>query len=787
VKTEGKRSGCAATVHVLTQGDPQSEPSGNGGGGGSRFELQRLRARHGKKTLKFASSRLGSGIAFAAIAAVMGKLFSRITRVLAKLLAWASARPRFTMVCAGVLLIGGFYGEENWRGKRAWESCKRDLERRGAQLDWADLNPAPVPDSQNFFKAPKMMDWFGGSPNTEIAEKLSLGDLAPSAGRRNTNAIAEVKLVSPEASIGPGEADLVLSYGGTLSLAEAAPGTASSAAASVVIPLIVMDDVPLTDAIRNLARQADLQYKIDPRTGLDGAPNQPAVSARWSDLTARQALTLLLRNHGLQLVKGPPGCKMRIVRADQGGAIGFWVEPDVRAKLIQLLCSASERAGNHLTLRALTGSQNLGLFAHPLNPMNPVRIVVRTDAALSHKEVARFFSGVQFTHLNQEQVTVELVQEGHYRICLGPSVYYTAEDYLAWSDRIGPELEALRRALQRPCAWIESESRRSIDSRVPNFVSVRLLAQTLGQRAQCHILLDQPEGALQELKLLHDLSRIVTRKPVTLVGAMINVALTGVYVQVVTEGLRLGVWQGPQLAEIQRQLESVNLVESVVAAFQCERLIQLTAFESGHLGKLMVETQMAFAPPAAPDLFRRLMLASYRLVDLVPKGWLYRNMATVGSLDQEYLDAVEPGRGVILPRGIDAAAEHTQSLLKERRVETFIAGIAFPIFTRAWQTTAQTQASVRQAMTVCALQRYQIMKGAYPQALGALAPEFVKEVALDPVTGERMHYRPDSRSNFLLYSVGWNGVDEGGKVCYAQGGGVGAVNGDWVWDASPLR
>jgi len=32
-----------------------------------------------------------------------------------------------------------------------------------------------------------------------------------------------------------------------------------------VIPLIVMDDVPLTDAIKNLARQAGLNYILDPK------------------------------------------------------------------------------------------------------------------------------------------------------------------------------------------------------------------------------------------------------------------------------------------------------------------------------------------------------------------------------------------------------------------------------------------------------------------------------------------------------------------------------------------
>ena len=36
---------------------------------------------------------------------------------------------------------------------------------------------------------------------------------------------------------------------------------------NAVIPLIVMDDVPLTDAIRNLARQAGLNYMLDPKIG----------------------------------------------------------------------------------------------------------------------------------------------------------------------------------------------------------------------------------------------------------------------------------------------------------------------------------------------------------------------------------------------------------------------------------------------------------------------------------------------------------------------------------------
>lgn len=89
----------------------------------------------------------------------------------------------------------------------------------------------------------------------------------------------------------------------------AAAAPAGSAVAPVLIPLIVMDEVPLTDAVRNLARQASLNYMLDPKVafgqpGADGKPQpQPLVSIRWENITAEQALNALLNNYGLQLVQ----------------------------------------------------------------------------------------------------------------------------------------------------------------------------------------------------------------------------------------------------------------------------------------------------------------------------------------------------------------------------------------------------------------------------------------------------------------------------------------------------
>jgi len=75
-----------------------------------------------------------------------------------------------------------------------------------------------------------------------------------------------------------------------------------------VVPLIVIDEVPLTDAIRNLARQSNLNFQFDPRIT---SSNQPTVSIRFENVTAAEALQAVLENYNLQLTRDP---RTRIAR-----------------------------------------------------------------------------------------------------------------------------------------------------------------------------------------------------------------------------------------------------------------------------------------------------------------------------------------------------------------------------------------------------------------------------------------------------------------------------------------
>ena len=101
-----------------------------------------------------------------------------------------------------------------------------------------------------------------------------------------------------------------------------------------IVPLIVIDDVPLTDAIRNLARQSNLNFQFDPRItapGPDGRPtNNVNISIRFENVTAQEALEAVLENYSLALVKDPRSKIARITVKDPRA------EEPLIAKIVQL-------------------------------------------------------------------------------------------------------------------------------------------------------------------------------------------------------------------------------------------------------------------------------------------------------------------------------------------------------------------------------------------------------------------------------------------------------------------
>ena len=315
-----------------------------------------------------------------------------------------------------------------------------------------------------------------------------------------------------------------------------------------------------------------------------------------------------------------------------------------------------------------------------------------------------------------------------------------ARKYLAWSDQFEPDFDLIREALKRPYARMDGDYSRPAEIPIPNFVAVRIVAQTLAQRAKCDLLLGRPDKALQEMTLMHDMCRLLegapTGKPMTLVAAMINVAVTGLYADTVAIGLQSRAWQEPQLAALQKQLAEINLTPFVFHALQEEP------------AGICRTAQIAWIP----KMFDMTVHTKWT-VRVVwwfwPRGWTYQNMVNVAVLGQKPLEGFDLAHDTVAPRKFVEATREVEKFFKHgssyNSPYKIMAAIAVPNFTKAEQTTAHNQTMVNEAQIVCALERYRLAHGEYPETLDALVPQFIEKLPHDIIGGQPLHLSPHRR------------------------------------------
>lgn len=349
-----------------------------------------------------------------------------------------------------------------------------------------------------------MAEWFGGGHGTnELLTRLNSFPFAEFVNQRRSNAVAEVSVVT---AIGPdnlNNIDLVLYYNcQVLSLVDTnETGAKSLAAQSQILPLIQFADVPLTTAIENLARQEGLNYILDPKVGFGQLDEngqvrtQPNISFRWENQTARRALFTLLDIYGLIWIEDTQVGIGRITLKDPADG-SVHVEPEARARLLALTREVIRPRLDAVPELSAKGAQLYTFVAGGLPDPKPMRVVVLAECQPNTNAVADFFPrelGPGFDRLGKGW-RAESTGRNSFRVFREREPAYAAADYLAWSDQFQPEFDLIREALKRSQVGqvsIAGDYQRPFAWPIPNFTGVRVIAQILAQRAQCHLLLGQ--------------------------------------------------------------------------------------------------------------------------------------------------------------------------------------------------------------------------------------------------------------------------------------------------------
>lgn len=345
-----------------------------------------------------------------------------------------------------------------------------------------------------------------------------------------------------------------------------------------------------------------------------------------------------------------------------------------------------------------------------------------------------------------------------------------ARAYLAWSDQFQPQFDLIREALKRPYARMDTDYAHPMTMAVPNFVAIRDTAQTSAQRSRSYLLLHEPDKAIAELTFVNDLRRLTdtgpTSKPVTLVAAMINVAIAGLYANSIGEGFQMRAWQEPQLIEFEKQLSGIHLIKPVAAAFQSQPAAIAQMLETVPMERIA-------------GMFGRQ--ASW--LQVAPHGWLLQNIASQTPFLCDPLQTFDAAGESVSPHLCQEKMGNLDKFMSHQTPYNFLARFTIPNFSKALQVTARNQNLLHEAMLACALERYRLANGQYPESLTALTPQFIEKIPRDVINGGDLIYQRTG-TGFSLYSIGWNEIDDGGKVVMNKNT-TDFTQGDWVWQYSP--
>jgi hypothetical protein len=452
-----------------------------------------------------------------------------------------------------------------------------------------------------------------------------------------------------------------------------------------------------------------------------------------------------------------------------------WDDPASRAEAAKLLTNALGPTAN-----APQSPVGLGFILRRPEEIQALRIFLQCQTAPTEKDLRQFLPDNILTAQPDPARPVlkfEPDGDGLYRVTV--PVLASAANYLAWSEQLEPQFALIRKALSRPYARMDGNYAEREKIPIPNFNTVRTFVQTLGARAQCHFLLGRPEEALRDLALLHDTCRPIMEenKPMTLVGAMINVAVRGLYANQIDDGLRMHAWREPQLAALEEQLKQINILPPVKQSFEMEGLLTCHALETfapDRLVELLLNLDQPSGKHTSWETCKR-----YILIKLFPLGWVYQNMAAGAKMHPNVFASLDPSSETIFLDKLAAYQSQVDALNAHWSPYTFAALRLAPNFSRACQTTAMNQTKVGQTLVACALERYHLAHGEYPETLDALMPQFIDKIPHDVIGGQPPHYRRSADGTFMLYSIGWSGRDNGGLV--RGNSSYPYTNGDWVW------
>jgi hypothetical protein len=316
---------------------------------------------------------------------------------------------------------------------------------------------------------------------------------------------------------------------------------------------------------------------------------------------------------------------------------------------------------------------------------------------------------------------------------------------------------------------------------LPYLADLRTLQRTFGW--QTMLALHDDQKGVAWTNLLASTCLVTEYKPEAFeISQLVRVACAAVAFDILWNALQSRNWSDAQLAELQRRWTSAEFFSGLPDTAAWSRASGAASFR--------LERQ---AGPFADLTFKEVLHAPGNAWFGVRNYWKNRTIRRRTYEDEKafllfYRDReLEIRRAVLAPTwakmrqlpGVTNVVEFNSAnvsrataMLHLQRLSLLFQRGGGRLLTRP----AEIETRRRLMITALALERHRIRHGSYPVTLQELVPDFLASVPSDFMDGEALRYRRTADGYFVLYSVGLDCVDDGGRMRPSRGLSVGLAD-----------
>ncbi|MDR3458744.1 MAG: hypothetical protein P4N60_14940 [Verrucomicrobiae bacterium] len=408
----------------------------------------------------------------------------------------------------------------------------------------------------------------------------------------------------------------------------------------------------------------------------------------------------------------------------------------------------------------------------------------RFPVSYPHSMPGEYDSFVTTNYINPADTNemIEIMALATNEFPVAPQAQAPAADVLLALSKFDVVLGELGEAAKRPQSRfpLNYDADDPLAISVPHYAPLTDCVHALSLRASAELAAKKSALAVADIQLILRLMDSIHAEPV-IFAENYRLGWFRSALQPVWEGLAGNDWTEAQLIELDAALSWLNFVADYVSSVHMEAAVDVSTVEycrrKGNK-KVFAYLDGNDEDEGNSDFKGWVQDMSYRLF---PDGWYAQGKLLLSEAAYKgNMPAVDLKQRIFLPGIYSDTSDRMRSKIE-------LASGPWKIWARMLYSSnrpkqfAKAQAWRDLARVAIALERHRLAVGTYPESLDALSPRFLEKVPPDVINGQPLHYRRTADGRFLLYSIGWDGVDDGGVIFKTDQGRLDEKKGDWVW------